>query len=139
MKLYANLHTVQKPRICHFDVSVDIFYTLASFSVKLISQSRIITRSCLQRFIPSLRRTTPWTLLSQYLRIFLAKSMRVAVKYHCHMRYLMKLSVIGSGGWGRRVIPKFCNLCGVHLVYGHKNRQQLQKELGTVERISPYQ
>ena len=42
----------------------------------------------------------------------------------------MKLSVIGSGGWGRRVIPKFSNLCGVHLVYGHKNRQQLQKELG---------
>ena len=42
----------------------------------------------------------------------------------------MKLSVIGSGGWGRRVIPKFHNLCGVHLVYGRSNREQLQKELG---------
>lgn len=42
----------------------------------------------------------------------------------------MKLSVVGSGGWGRRVIPKFYGLCGVHLVYGHKNREQLQKELG---------
>lgn len=42
----------------------------------------------------------------------------------------MKLSVIGSGGWGRRIIPKFHNLCGVHLVYGHKNREQLQRELG---------
>ena len=42
----------------------------------------------------------------------------------------MKLSVIGSGGWGRRVIPKFHNLCGVHLAYGHKNREQLQGELG---------
>ena len=42
----------------------------------------------------------------------------------------MKLSVIGSGGWGRRVIPKFHRLCGVHLVYGHKNREQLQEELG---------
>ena len=42
----------------------------------------------------------------------------------------MKLSVIGSGGWGRRVIPKFHNLCGVHLVYGRQNRGELQKELG---------
>lgn len=42
----------------------------------------------------------------------------------------MKLSVIGSGGWGRRVIPKFHNLCGVHLVYGHQNREELQIELG---------
>ena len=42
----------------------------------------------------------------------------------------MKLSVIGSGGWGSRVIPKFHDLCGVHLVYGHKNREQLQKEPG---------
>ncbi len=42
----------------------------------------------------------------------------------------MKLSVIGSGGWGRRIIPKFHSLCGVHLIYGHKNREQLQKELG---------
>lgn len=42
----------------------------------------------------------------------------------------MKLSVIGSGGWGRRVIPKFHGLCGVHLVYGHKNREQLHSELG---------
>ena len=42
----------------------------------------------------------------------------------------MKLSVIGSGGWGSRVIPKFHGLCGVHLVYGHKNREQLQKQLG---------
>ena len=25
MKLYVGLRTVQKPRICHFDVSVDIF------------------------------------------------------------------------------------------------------------------
>ncbi len=42
----------------------------------------------------------------------------------------MKLSVIGSGGWGRRVIPKFHNLCGVHLAYGRSNREQLQGELG---------
>lgn len=42
----------------------------------------------------------------------------------------MKLSVIGSGGWGRRVIPKFHSLCGIHLAYGHKNREQLQSELG---------
>ena len=42
----------------------------------------------------------------------------------------MKLSVIGSGGWGRRVIPKFHGLYGVHLVYGHKNREQLHSELG---------
>ena len=42
----------------------------------------------------------------------------------------MKLSVIGSGGWGSRAIPKFHDLCGVHLVYGHKNREKLQKELG---------
>lgn len=42
----------------------------------------------------------------------------------------MRLSVIGSGGWGSRVIPKFHGLCGVHLVYGHKNREQLQEELG---------
>jgi len=42
----------------------------------------------------------------------------------------MKLSVIGSGGWGRRVIPKFHNICGVHLAYGRSNRKQLQEELG---------
>jgi hypothetical protein len=42
----------------------------------------------------------------------------------------MKLSVIGSGGWGKRVIPKFHKLSGIHLVYGHQNREQLQKEFG---------
>lgn len=42
----------------------------------------------------------------------------------------MKLSVIGSGGWGSRIIPKFHTLCGVHLVYGHKNREQLEEEPG---------
>ena len=42
----------------------------------------------------------------------------------------MKLSVIGSGGWGSRAIPKFHHLCGVHLVYGHKNREKLHDELG---------
>lgn len=42
----------------------------------------------------------------------------------------IKLSVIGSGGWGNRVIRKFHGLCGIHLVYGHKNREQLQKDLG---------
>ena len=42
----------------------------------------------------------------------------------------MKVSVIGSGGWGSRVIPKLQGVCGVHLAYGHKNRERLQKELG---------
>ncbi len=42
----------------------------------------------------------------------------------------MKFSVIGSGGWGVRVVPKLCELCGVHLVYGHKNREKLQSEFG---------
>lgn len=42
----------------------------------------------------------------------------------------MKLSVIGTGGWGRRLIPKFHNICGVHLAYGRSNREQLQEELG---------
>jgi len=42
----------------------------------------------------------------------------------------MKISVIGSGGWGVRVVPKLCDLCGVHLVYGHKNREKLQTEFG---------
>lgn len=42
----------------------------------------------------------------------------------------MRLSVIGSGGWGNRLIRKFHGLCDIHLVYGHKNRQQLQSELG---------
>jgi predicted dehydrogenase len=42
----------------------------------------------------------------------------------------IKVSVIGSGGWGNRVVRKLHDLCGVHLVYGHKNREQLQKDLG---------
>lgn len=42
----------------------------------------------------------------------------------------LKISVIGSGGWGNRVVRKLHGLCGVHLVYGHKNREQLQKDLG---------
>ena len=42
----------------------------------------------------------------------------------------MKCSVIGSGGWGVRVIPKLHEICDVHLVYGHQNREKLQNEFG---------
>lgn len=36
-----------------------------------------------------------------------------------------KVSVIGSGKWGKKLIYKFHNLGGVHLVYGHQNRDLL--------------
>jgi len=38
----------------------------------------------------------------------------------------MKLSVIGSGRWGQLLIRKFHDLGGVHLVYGHRNREVLE-------------
>jgi len=37
----------------------------------------------------------------------------------------MKLSVIGSGRWGKTLIGKFHEVCGVHQVYGHQNREAL--------------
>ena len=42
----------------------------------------------------------------------------------------MKLSVIGSGRWGQGLVKKFHHLCGVQGVYGHRNRETLQAELG---------
>lgn len=38
----------------------------------------------------------------------------------------MRLSVIGTGRWGHRLVQMFQSLCGVYLVYGHQNRGKLQ-------------
>jgi len=38
----------------------------------------------------------------------------------------MELSAIGTGNWGSKLIRKFQSLCGIHLVYGHQNREKLQ-------------
>ena len=42
----------------------------------------------------------------------------------------IKVSQIGTGRWGKILITKFHELSGIHLVYGHQNREELQAELG---------
>jgi len=42
----------------------------------------------------------------------------------------IKVSQIGTGQWGKILIQKFHALSGIHLAYGHKNREELQSELG---------
>ena len=37
-----------------------------------------------------------------------------------------KISMIGTGRWGKTLLPKFHHLSGLHLVYGHQNRDVLQ-------------
>ena len=36
-----------------------------------------------------------------------------------------KVSIIGTGHWGKILVQKFHHLCGLHLVYGHQNRDVL--------------
>lgn len=42
----------------------------------------------------------------------------------------MKVSAIGSGRWGKILLSKFHALSGLHLVYGHQNREALQTDFG---------
>jgi len=42
----------------------------------------------------------------------------------------IKVSQIGTGRWGKILITKFHALSGIHLAYGHQNREELQAELG---------
>ncbi len=37
-----------------------------------------------------------------------------------------KISIIGTGRWGKVLLPKFHHLVGLHLVYGHQNRDVLE-------------
>lgn len=37
-----------------------------------------------------------------------------------------RISMIGTGRWGKVLLPKFHHLLGLHLVFGHKNRDVLQ-------------
>jgi predicted dehydrogenase len=39
----------------------------------------------------------------------------------------LKVSVIGSGRWGKNLVSKFHTLGVLHLVYGHQNREMLQE------------
>ena len=44
----------------------------------------------------------------------------------------MKVSVIGSGRWGKNIVQKFHALGVLHQVYGHKNREMLREICGDV-------
>ena len=37
-----------------------------------------------------------------------------------------RISMIGTGRWGKTLLQKFHHLGGLHLVYGHQNRDELQ-------------
>ena len=40
----------------------------------------------------------------------------------------LRVSVIGSGRWGKNLISKFHSLGTLHLVYGHRNRDMLRRQ-----------
>ncbi len=43
---------------------------------------------------------------------------------------MLKVSAIGSGRWGKILLSKFHVLSGLHLVYGHQNRESLLADYG---------